>query len=105
MGWWFNGLINDVMNHHFRCNCNMLMAPRLIGVDLNRFNCPNNSDGHDRDIYLSWCIDPFCSHIIDSRIDKIKCEEGKYICSKCGSCCKNHKQVTTNQVKNDPIPF
>lgn len=89
LGWWFNGLMSETLHQHFRCNkCQTIMTPQRDGTDLNKFSCPNGTEGHDKGVYLSWCSNSACNHVIDSRIDKNKCshEQRFYKCNVCGSC-------------------
>ena len=90
MGWWFNALMDENMNHHFRCSCGMMMSPE--GNNLKKFRCPLNGEEHDKEVYLIWCLDSHCDNIIDSRIDSKKCDNGYYICGKCGACCPEHQK-------------
>lgn len=42
--------------------------------------------------YINHCIGYKCSEIIDDRDLTEKCDEGRYICASCGSCCINHQK-------------
>jgi len=93
MGWWFNGVMDVELNHHFRCSkCGRMMVVDREVKNLNTFKCTSKENGHDKGIYLSWCRNSSCSHTIDSRIDKKKCDNDYYICSACGECCYKHEK-------------
>jgi len=96
MGWWFNGLLDEEMHHHFRCKCGSIMAPTFNNEKLNFFKCPkwNNADhDHDNDVYLNWCVHSHCSNVIDSREKVQSCSNNFRICTKCGSCCFKHQET------------
>lgn len=100
IGWWFNGILDENLHHHFRCRkCQGLMSPDRESRNQNVFNCSKwkSEEGHDKSVTLIWCINPFCYEVIDSRDNLKKCDNGFYIC-KCGSCCNDHEKV---KHKND----
>ena len=100
-GFWLNTIIDNKAHYHFRCeHCDGLMVPDRNTSKPYYFSCPRgNSDEqyleHDNRIYLNWCLGKGCQAIVDSRASE-QCSKGSYICSKCQSCCKNHKEVATN---------
>ncbi|ROR09753.1 cold-shock protein [Erwinia sp. JUb26] len=46
--------------------------------------------------YINHCIGYKCSEIIDARDLTEKCDEGRYICTSCGSCCTHHQEKYGN---------
>ncbi len=55
------------------------------------FTCNNPSCSKKEDvIYLNHCFSKYCHNIIDSR-ETTKCENGFYICKKCGVCCSEEQ--------------
>jgi len=100
MGWWFNCILDEEIHRRFRCKCGTMMAPVLSGKSLNYFSCPETRGEHDKNVYLSWCIHPNCSHVIDSREDKGKCDKNYIVCPECGCCCLDHlgKETYSNEI-------
>lgn len=95
MGWWFNGLLDESLHNHFRCRkCQSMLYPKIGDSYFSRFSCPEPADGHDRNVYLSWCMESSCDNIVDSRAGLEQCENGKYVC-KCGACCRTHPKRAT----------
>lgn len=56
-----------------------------------QFYCLNGDcSQYNKGIYLNHCFHPGCVDIIDSR-DSKQCENGRYICPSCASCCTDHE--------------
>ncbi|WP_159595282.1 cold-shock protein [Hydrogenophaga sp. BPS33] len=66
----------------------MAAAYRLTVFHCNSQDCEEFDIGH----YISHCVGFGCYHIIDSRDMKQRCNEGRYVCKGCGSCCPRHAQ-------------
>ena len=64
----------------------MAAAYRLTVFHCNNNQCDEFEVGH----YISHCMGFGCYSVIDSRDLKQKCDEGRYLCKGCGSCCSEH---------------
>lgn len=110
----FVGLINRVnrllARLHCRC-CSHILRPAEQSdfnfYRVNRFKCANqNCEEHEREVYLSHCLNGHCPSVIDSR-DSKRCSyrtegrpdrNGMYICAHCGGCCS--KQALLRRKEN-----
>lgn len=55
------------------------------------FKCKNSvCSEYYKGIYISHCMGFGCYGLIDSRISRLKCNDGLYICRNCASCCGTH---------------
>jgi len=52
------------------------------------------------EVYLSHCLNPNCTDIIDSR-DCSKCPNGWFICKSCLACCNDEKIEIRTQIRKD----
>lgn len=52
------------------------------------------------EVYLSHCLNPNCTDIIDSR-DCSKCPNGWYICKSCLACCNDEKFEIRTHIRKD----
>jgi ribosomal protein L37AE/L43A len=73
--------------------CNEILYPtdqsHFAAHSVVRFCCENtNCKKHKYEIYLNHCLNGQCNSIIDSRVSQ-RCENGLFICDKCGSCCSH----------------
>ena len=116
------GYLNRVREvvSRMRCReCGQLMAPdinysrtsvyefengRIVQKDMAAayrvtvFFCKNDWCGSfDDRVYLSHCISHACHSLIDSRDCSTKCDQGRYVCLECGSCCSRHPIGTPPQ--------
>lgn len=57
------------------------------------FHCNNGQcNEFETKYYINHCLGYGCYNIIDSRLSLLQCDEGRYICNTCGSCCSNHRE-------------
>jgi hypothetical protein len=103
IAFWLNTLLEPSTHSHFRCRrCAGLLAPSTEDEKDYWFSCPfsKKSQGHDRKIYINWCLGRFCDSVIDSRDAVSKCDNGKWICTRCMACCRTHEEenLTRGQV-------
>lgn len=64
----------------------MAAAYRLTVFSCNHESCAEYKTGY----YINHCMGMGCYHIIDARDLEVQCEEGRYVCKGCGSCCLKH---------------
>ena len=92
------GIINKFILYldHLKCRvCKSWFLPHQesnYGYDrINRFSCSQEGCSEkDKEVYITHCLNPKCSNIVDSR-DSKKCENNWYICNYCLSCCSTEK--------------
>ncbi|GIU01796.1 hypothetical protein [Shewanella morhuae] len=128
----FAGYINRIKELHSRLNCRCcgtLMKPNMkyarveatrFDPKLNKFvtfavqaayrmtvfHCGNESCAEfNNNYYINHCLGFKCYELIDSRDIEDKCDEGRYICPECKSCCSKHrdKYGHVNNGESDPI--
>lgn len=123
----FLGYVNKVNKFlkHMNCrSCSEILKPIASGKGGNygfyragSLSCHNDScDKKGENVYLTHCINGFCSGVIDSR-DSVKCRRsndpaektGWYICNDCLACCssegierRRYILNTTGQVYGGP---
>jgi len=94
---WLNKYLHVL--HNAYCNeCKRPLAPKLnanrkelVRYKATKFECTNiECSAKAKPVYLNNCSNKFCKALIDSRITKIKCNNGFYICKECYSCCNNY---------------
>lgn len=74
-----------------------IRKPFQAAYRLTVFKCAHQGCGQfDIGHYINHCIGYKCSAIIDDRDLLEKCDEGRFICSSCGSCCTHHQQKYGN---------
>lgn len=84
---------NRLLEHLYCEKCNNLLYPiksSHFALHRNvRFHCIEQdcSEKHN-EIYLNNCLYGECTTIIDSRVS-MRCQNGLFICPKCGTCCSN----------------
>jgi cold shock CspA family protein len=94
--------VNKFLKHMTCCSCAEILKPASAGNNGNygfyrvgNLSCHNETcDKKGENIYLTHCINGFCSGVIDSR-DSVKCRQseeqsgnsGWYICNDCLACC------------------
>lgn len=55
------------------------------------FECGNEKcEEHGNGIYVTHCLNFKCHEYIDSRDSQLKCDNDRYICISCRSCCEEH---------------
>jgi len=55
------------------------------------FECGNQQcSEHGNGIYVTHCLNFKCHEYIDSRDSQLKCDNDRYICISCNSCCEEH---------------
>lgn len=108
---YFNRL-REIFDHLHCSKCNLLMLPDFkyartqhyvleegkqvlkdtsAAYRLTVFKCNNSQcEEFEKGYYINHCLGFECRNIIDSRIHLSQCDEGRYICNSCGSCCSNH---------------
>lgn len=68
-------------------------VPMQASYRLTVFKCNNHScQEFDKSYYFNHCLNFKCYTIIDSRDDLKKCNEDRYHCPECGSCCSAHAE-------------
>ncbi|MEJ4046896.1 cold-shock protein [Erwinia sp. SLM-02] len=71
--------------------------PFQAAYRLTVFKCASHGcEQFDISHYINHCIGYKCSEIIDARDLTEKCDEGRYICTSCGSCCTHHQEKYGN---------
>lgn len=61
------------------------------------FECRNHvCSEYKNKYYINHCLGFGCYDIIDSRDLKRKCDNGRYICRNCGSCCEQCAKINPN---------
>lgn len=90
-GFLLAGYVNQLiqMKPHMKCSCGQVFRPNFTyakkfnaKVSPTIYDCPNNGENHDKNVYLNFCIR--CHQIIDSRECEHKDSEGYWICMNCG---------------------
>ena len=70
---------------------NLIKKDMAASYRLTVFKCPNESCSESgKGYYINHCFGYDCYNIIDTRICKVQCDSGRYICKGCGSCCEEH---------------
>lgn len=94
---------NRLLDKLYCEDCGHILYPSDFGTGhfaahtIVRFQCRNHKCNNNNEIYLNHCLNGQCNNIIDSRVSK-KCDNGLFICDKCGSCC-SHKMFE-NRLSN-----
>ena len=70
-------------------------AYRLTVFKCNTFTCNEYATSY----YINHCFYFNCNQIIDSRDLASKCDEGRYFCPACGSCCAVHAKHNSHEVR------
>ncbi|MBK0031359.1 cold-shock protein [Erwinia sp. S43] len=74
-----------------------IRKPFQAAYRLTVFKCASHGcEQFDISHYINHCIGYKCSEIIDDRDLTEKCDEGRYICASCGSCCTHHREKYGN---------
>lgn len=74
-----------------------IRTPFQAAYRLTVFKCASQGcEQFDISHYINHCIGYKCSEIIDDRDLTEKCDEGRYICASCGSCCTHHQEKYGN---------
>ncbi len=85
---------NQLLEKMYCTQCNHILFPSDFGTShfaahtVVRFQCRNDKCSCKDEIYLNHCLTGKCNNIVDSRVSK-QCENGLFICEKCGSCCSH----------------
>jgi len=55
------------------------------------FECANDDcQAFSKGIYVTHCLNYKCHGYIDSRDSQVKCDNDRYVCISCNSCCEEH---------------
>jgi cold shock CspA family protein len=65
---------------------NISPAYRVTVFECGNETCQQFAQG----VYLTHCCNNKCPEIIDSRDSQIKCDNNRYVCMSCRSCCAEH---------------